>query len=217
MKRDVVRCAVVGLGQGMHDVNVIAHHDRLALVAVCDTDVERYEWLTGRRPIEESSSDLAQQAGFPGAVPGAAARALAAVLAVLLLLFVVSVPRHGHYADPVQYPDGAPAYMKANGLHGYLFHDRTWGGHLMWHEPRQKVVIGGRRDPYTATGVFSDYLNAKFGANPQPVLDKYHVQWVLMPAGCEMVKNLERDPRWVLRYSDKVSVLLERAAPKAKG
>jgi predicted dehydrogenase len=59
-----MRCAVVGLGQGMHDVNVISHHPRMSLVAVCDTDRERYEWLVGTRPIEDSSSDLAQQPGY---------------------------------------------------------------------------------------------------------------------------------------------------------
>src|SRR6266850_3982712 len=61
---ELMRCAVVGLGQGMHDVNVITHHPRMDLVAVCDTDVERYEWLTGARPIEDGSSDLAQQPGY---------------------------------------------------------------------------------------------------------------------------------------------------------
>ena len=64
MGSEVVRCAVVGLGQGMHDVNVIAHHPRMLLVAVCDTDSQRFEWLTGTSRIEDSSSDLAQQAGY---------------------------------------------------------------------------------------------------------------------------------------------------------
>lgn len=36
----------------------------MSLVAVCDTDVVRYEWLTGRRPIEDASSELAQQVGY---------------------------------------------------------------------------------------------------------------------------------------------------------
>src|SRR5260370_748355 len=64
LESKLVRCAVVGLGQGMHDVNVITHHPRMSLVAVCDTDIERYEWLTGARPIEDATSDLAQQPGY---------------------------------------------------------------------------------------------------------------------------------------------------------
>src|SRR5260370_7323476 len=64
LESKLVRCAVVGLGQGMHDVNVITHHPRMSLVAVCDTDIERYEWLTGARPIEDATSDLAQQPAY---------------------------------------------------------------------------------------------------------------------------------------------------------
>jgi len=36
----------------------------MTLVAVCDTDRERYEWLTGATPIEDANSDLAQQPGY---------------------------------------------------------------------------------------------------------------------------------------------------------
>ena len=64
MKPEQVRCAVVGLGQGMHDVNVITHHPRETLVAVCDVNRERYDWLTGAQAVETADSDLARQEGY---------------------------------------------------------------------------------------------------------------------------------------------------------
>ena len=132
-------------------------------------------------------------------------------LAILLCLFVVSVPRHSRFHDPVQYPDAAVAYMQAHGIQGRIFHEWVWGGYLIWHAPQIKVFIDGRGDPYGATGVFQDYLDATGGVNPQAVLDKYRVQYVLMPADSLLVRLLKNSPAWTVRYSDKTSVLLQRS------
>jgi hypothetical protein len=135
----------------------------------------------------------------------------AVALAVLLCLFLVSVPRHSKFHDPVQYPEGAVAYMRAHEIHERVFHEWVWGGYLIWYMPELKVFIDGRGDPYAPTGVFKDYLTAISGANPQAVLDKYRVEYVLMPADSVMVRILKNSPAWVVRYSDKTSVLLQRS------
>ncbi len=134
----------------------------------------------------------------------------AVALAILFCLFLVSVPRHAKFQNPVQYPEGAVAYMKAHEIHGRVFHDWVWGGYLIWHMPELKVFIDGRGDPYGSNGVFKDYLAAIGGENPQAVLDKYRVEYVLMPADSLLVRILESDPAWAVRYSDKTSVLLAR-------
>ena len=135
----------------------------------------------------------------------------AVALAILLCLFLVSVPRHSRFHDPVQYPEGAVAYMKTNGIHGRVFHEYVWGGYLVWHMPELKVFIDGRGDPYAVSGVFKDYLAATSGESPRAVLDKYRVEYVLMPADSLLVQTLKSDPAWAVRYSDKTSVLLQRA------
>jgi hypothetical protein len=140
-----------------------------------------------------------------GPVPNAVA------LAVLLCLFIVSVPRHSKFQDPVQYPEGAVAYIRAHEIRGRIFHPWVWGGYLIWHTPELKVFIDGRGDPYAANGVFNDYLAADAGENPRAVLDKYHVEYVLMPADSLLVQILKSDPAWAVRYSDKTSVLLQRS------
>lgn len=48
-------------------------------------------------------------------------------LAILLCAFIIGVPRSG-FKDPIHYPAGAVAYMKANGIQGRVFHDYAWGG-----------------------------------------------------------------------------------------
>jgi hypothetical protein len=135
----------------------------------------------------------------------------AIALGILLCLFIVSVPRHARFQNPVTYPDGAVAYMKANGIQGRVFHDWVWGGYLIWHAPELKVFIDGRGDPYGATGVFADYLSAISNENSQAVLDKYHVEYVLMPSESALAKNLKSSALWTVQYSDKTSVLLHRS------
>ena len=135
----------------------------------------------------------------------------AVALAILLCLFLVSVPRHSRFHDPVQYPAGAVAYMRAHDIHGRVFHEWVWGGYLIWHMPELKVFIDGRGDPYAANGVFKDYLAATSGESPRAVLDKYRVEYVLMPADSLLVQTLKSDPAWAVRYSDQTSVLLQRA------
>jgi hypothetical protein len=135
----------------------------------------------------------------------------AVALAILLCLFIVSVPHHSKFHDPVQYPAGAVAYMKANGIQDKVFHEWVWGGYLIWHMPELKVFIDGRGEPYGANGVFKDYLAAVSGESPQAVLDKYQVEYVLMPTDSLLVKLLKSSPTWAVRYSDKTSVLLQRS------
>jgi predicted dehydrogenase len=48
-----VRCAVVGLVQGLEDVYTVLHHPRFTLVAVCDVNPQPWRWLTGEEDIEQ--------------------------------------------------------------------------------------------------------------------------------------------------------------------
>jgi hypothetical protein len=135
----------------------------------------------------------------------------AACLAVLLSLFIVSVPHPSRIKNPVKYPAGAVAYMKTNRIQGRMFHEWVWGGYLIWHMPESKVFIDGRGEPYGPTGVFKDYMSAVSIQNPQAVLDKYQVEYVLMPAESPLAKFLESSPRWIVRYRDDTSVLFHRS------
>src|ERR1019366_1173516 len=125
----------------------------------------------------------------------------AVALAILLCLFIASVPRHSRFQNPGRYPVGAVAYMKTNGIHGRVFHEYVWGGYLIWHMPELKVFIDGRLDPYTHNGVFEDYMAAVSGESPQAVLDKYQVEYVLMPPDSRLSKFLKSSPTWTQLYS----------------
>jgi predicted dehydrogenase len=53
-----VRCAVVGLVQGLEDVYLTLNHDRYELVAVCDLDAAKHDFVTGKVRIEDSDHEL---------------------------------------------------------------------------------------------------------------------------------------------------------------
>jgi hypothetical protein len=138
----------------------------------------------------------------------------AVALAVLLILFVVSVPRHAKFQNLIAYPKGAVAYMRSNGIQSHVFNEWVWGGYLIWHMPEMKVFIDGRGDPYGASGVFGDYMQAVSGVNPQAVLDKYQVEYVLMRPNSLLAQILQHSPAWTVRYNDQSCVLLARS-PKS--
>jgi len=135
----------------------------------------------------------------------------AIALAILLCLFVVSVPRHSQFHNPVRYPEGAVAYMNSNGIQGRVFHEWVWGGYLIWNRPQSRVFIDGRGDPYSAE-VFNDYFSVISNKEPQLVLDKYQIEYVLIPAHSPLAASLMNSPRWNLLFSDDGSVLLHRSA-----
>ena len=134
----------------------------------------------------------------------------AVALAILLGAFIIAVPRHPTFQSPIQYPVDAVRYMETNGIQGRVFHDYGWGGYLIWHMPASKVFVDGRYDPYT-NGVFKDYMAAISGDNPQAVLDKYRVEYVLMPPNSLLVQILKNTTNWTVRYNDRNSVLLQRS------
>jgi len=170
----------------------------------------RIKEMTFDKDSDQRLKDALAQA--PGTGKSATGLRNAVALAVLCCLFVVSAPRQWKFKSLIQYPDGAVAYMKANGIQGRLFNDWDWGGYLIWHMPEMKVFIDSRGDPYGSTGVFKDYWAAITDQNPQAVLDKYQVEYVLMPADSTLSKVLMTKPTWAQIYKDDASVLFHRSA-----
>jgi hypothetical protein len=170
----------------------------------------RIQEMTFDRDSDQRLKDAVAQ--VPRAGKSATRLRNAVALAVLCYVFVVSAPRHWKFKSLINYPDGAVAYMKANGIQGRLFNDWDWGGYLIWHMPEMKVFIDSRGDPYGSTGVFKDYWSAITDQNPQAVFDKYQVEYVLMPVDSTLSKVLMTKATWTQIYKDDASVLFHRSA-----
>lgn len=135
----------------------------------------------------------------------------AIALAVIAVLFVFSMPRASALHGVISYPSGALQYLEDRGVHDRVFNDWGWGGYILWHDPQLKVFIDGRGDPYSANGVVADYVSAMSNVNTQAVLDKYRVQYVLIPPKSAMAQALTGSNAWRVVYRESTDILFERA------
>ncbi|MCX6760360.1 MAG: hypothetical protein NTW46_03400, partial [Candidatus Nealsonbacteria bacterium] len=82
------------------------------------------------------------------------------------------------------YPKKAVEYIKANLLKfkGNMFNEYNWGGYLIWELPEHKIFIDGRM-PHLTIGdrhIFEDFNDFKELRNPKKIIEKYHIDWVLI-------------------------------------
>ena len=110
-----------------------------------------------------------------------------------------------------EYPTEALAYLQAHPLQGNVLNFYLWGGYLEWHQRDIKVFLDSRVDIFEYAGVLKDYFELLSVQNAKPVLDKYHIRYVLFPQSETLTYMLEHDSGWKVLYHDSLTVLLERA------
>ncbi|HLY62070.1 MAG TPA: hypothetical protein VKV95_15120 [Terriglobia bacterium] len=117
-----------------------------------------------------------------------------------------------------EYPAEILPYLSSHPPSGPVLNDYLWGGYLGWEDRNFKCFIDSRVDIFEYAGVFKDYLDLVGIQNPNAVLDKYGIRYVLFPPTEELSYVLRRDPGWKVVYSGKISTLFERVGnpPPAK-
>jgi len=109
-----------------------------------------------------------------------------------------------------QYPVQALSYLEAHPPQGRVLNFYLWGGYLNWKDPNLKIFIDSRVDIFEYEGVLKDYLDILALNQPEALMDKYKIRYVLFPRGEPLTYVLQRDPKWKLLYSDQLSYLFER-------
>jgi hypothetical protein len=120
------------------------------------------------------------------------------------------------------YPAGAVQYLKAHPTQGRMLNAYLWGGYLGWNDPGLKVFIDSRVDIFEYEGVFKDYLDVLGVRRANEILDKYSIQYLLLPKNepaneSYLTYTLQHDPAWTVLYSDSLSVLFERTRNHPSG
>jgi hypothetical protein len=115
------------------------------------------------------------------------------------------------YFDDKRFPVEAAEAVAERKIEGPIFSLDYWGGYLIYRlYPETKVVVDDRHDLY-GDEFFKDYLKVTL---VQPgwdeVLDKLHVDWVLMPAESPLANILRLKAGWESVYEDKTAVLFRR-------
>lgn len=96
--------------------------------------------------------------------------------------------------------------------HGRVFSTYLWNDYLIsLHVP---VFVDGRTDLYVGTGVLSAYVAVdQVTRDPNPVLDRYGVRWVLWPRRSALAEWLRVDPAWHLAHRGRLADVFERTSP----
>ncbi len=138
--------------------------------------------------------------------------------AFMILLSLITIflafPAADHLTAQVnkQNPVKAVDFIRRTGLSGRMLNEYTYGGYLIWALPEQKVFVDGRADVYEWTGVMGDLADwATLQADPNVLLDKYHVDFCLMSRVAPMSRVLPLLPGWKMIYSDEISAIFARS------
>jgi len=142
--------------------------------------------------------------------------------AVVLLMIAAMVhywPTTAELQDSVaqEYPAEILPVLRAHPPAGPMLNFYLWGGYLGWNDNRLKMFVDSRVDIFEYAGVLQDYLDLLALKEPQSILDKYKIRYVLFPRDEALTYALQHDPEWRVLYSDKVSILLERTGKEFKG
>ncbi len=132
-----------------------------------------------------------------------------AALVVVLLVGVESagvkldVWGMGNVFNPRVFPIAAVDQLEASMPAGNMFNEFTWGGYLVYRLwPQKKIFIDGWTDFY-GDALTREYLQAVNGKPGwEAILDRYQVQWVIVPPTAALAARLDESPAWVRRYED---------------
>jgi hypothetical protein len=122
--------------------------------------------------------------------------------------------------DPRRFPVAAVDAMAAQREIGEpgtrIFAHDQYGGYLIYRlYPDIRVFVDGRNDLFVH-GTVLDEMTAVAQAEPTwaAVLDRYHVEWLLLPAGSPLVPVALSSHHWRQEYQDETARVLRRNAPR---
>ncbi len=139
------------------------------------------------------------------------------VLIPALLIFLqaqgarLDVRGSGNVFNNATFPAQAVDFLQTHPPPGNMFNEYTWGGYLEYRLfPQQRVFIDGDNDFFGEAFVreYLDAVNAR-GAWRE-ILQKYNVQWVILPPTRPLAQELMRSPDWRQVFRDETAAVLFR-------
>jgi hypothetical protein len=113
--------------------------------------------------------------------------------------------------DEKMFPVHAAQFIVRAGIRDHLFSSDAWGAYLIYKlYPGTKVYFDDRHDFYGEAFV-KEYGEAMTASRQwREPLDRYQVQWVLMPVDSPLSTILRERPDWRAAYDDGVAIIFSR-------
>ncbi len=139
----------------------------------------------------------------------------AAFIAMALVVAYLGFPSSSNLRQQVE--DGSPVkaleFVRAHHLEGPMLNDHVYGGYLLWAAPEYPVFIDGRTDVFEWAGVLREFGEwATLETDPNILLEKYKVNFLIVTRQSPMIQVLPLLPNWKLAYEDSNSAVIERVS-----
>jgi hypothetical protein len=136
------------------------------------------------------------------------------IISILAAIFLMSTPAIRAYNsfDKRAFPVYAVDWLEENPQEGRVFNHFSWGGYLLYRQwPETLVFIDGQTDFY-GEALTREYEQVIITAPSwETILDKYEIQWALIPSGSNLAGVLS-SKGWETLYQDKTAVILRSNA-----
>ena len=132
---------------------------------------------------------------------------------ILIAGVFVSTPAMQQYNvfNASVFPKDAVDWLDEHPQDGHMFNYFTWGGYLLYRQwPGTLVFIDGQTDFYgeALTREYEQVITAQ--ENWEQILEKYQVEWILIPENSLLAKSLADIPAWRTIYSDDCSIIFRK-------
>lgn len=181
------------------------HADLLALVGpVILAQPFSAQWSSARSRKEGGSMP---DRLFEALVPRAAPATTALVVLFLAILGFRAMNEDALRPAAQVTPEAALRTIQSHNIRGPVFNSYEFGGFLI--HAGVPPFVDGRADPY-GDAFLRQYFSAVNATPPKALpalLDKYDIEWTLLPPGSAAISLLDGLPGWRRLYADKVSVV----------
>ena len=113
--------------------------------------------------------------------------------------------------DETIFPIKAAEFIAQKGIGDHLFSTDAWSGYLIYKlYPRTKVYFDDRHDFY-GEAFIREYAKALLATRQwRDPLDRYQVEWVLMPTDSALSTVLRESRNWRVDYDDGLAMVFSR-------
>ncbi|MFC1996894.1 hypothetical protein ACFLXI_04710 [Chloroflexota bacterium] len=134
-------------------------------------------------------------------------------VSVLLVAIFSSTPGMQIYNthDASVFPVAAVDWIDESTPEGNVFNHFPWGGYLLYRRwPDSRVFIDGQTDFYgeALTREYEQVIT--MDENWEQILEKYQVDWMLVPEGSILAEALNEQAGWQTIYKDDTAVILKK-------
>lgn len=121
----------------------------------------------------------------------------------------MNVFRQSARFSPEVFPVAAADWLQVHPQHGRVFNYFPWGGYLLYRFwPQTPVFIDGQTDFYgeALTREYESVITVEDGW--QDILERYQVEWVILPVDGALSKALQANSEWGTLYEDSTAIIL---------